>query len=167
MYSWAALHKIIISLAAQKYFSFLEQHEIIFLLFSYARNSSLISLKNRIHKQHLIVDFLMGWSFYVSHQARIYLWFTSFMSSTKLLIQFQIFLFVSKIFLSSTKWQIIYVAPIQRFFGTWTVFCHHISQHILLLWTVFGIVDAKTKHQKNISCYCCSSFSRWPVPWLG
>jgi hypothetical protein len=30
-------------------------------------------LKNRIHKQHLILDFLMGWSFYVSHQARIYL----------------------------------------------------------------------------------------------
>ena len=50
MYSWAALHKIIISLTARKYFSFLEQHEIIFLLFSYACHRPLAEAKKEERK---------------------------------------------------------------------------------------------------------------------
>ncbi len=70
MCSWAAHHKIVISFTALNYFSFLEQDEIIFLLFSYAQNSSFISLKNQILKPHLMLDFLLGWSWFVDDFCR-------------------------------------------------------------------------------------------------
>ena len=142
--SWAAHHKIVISFAALNYFSFPEQRVCSFFLcpkfiFHFFEKSNSKAAPNSQYSVGMVILCVTSGS--------VCWWFSSFMSSTKWLIDnpnFYGLLIVPEQHKITNDVFCLYSTVFVHLNGFW----HHKSQHVLVLWTVLGIIDANTQHKK-------------------